>query len=200
MLAFIEAIAEDQSERERAATEERDTPAEAQPSELQTCLSELGVQEGRAAPPRAPAPPATTDRISYDDSLRLLRHSQPMSENVQPLKGILKSGTAKDEQQKVVCFTGPATTPADTNESVTIKRPYETPAHVGTNEEEFSGKYTDPEMTEYATQRDESIYGTPTSPSAGRSTEDAPAAPSYLATQGIDCSKVTTSFVNESLF
>lgn len=34
--------------------------------------------------------------------------SKPTCDNIVPIKGILKSGTARDDHQKVVCFTGPA--------------------------------------------------------------------------------------------
>lgn len=34
--------------------------------------------------------------------------SKPVCDGVQPLKGILKSGSARDDHQKVVCFSGPA--------------------------------------------------------------------------------------------
>lgn len=35
--------------------------------------------------------------------------SKPTCDGIMPLKGILKSGEARDDHQKVVCFSAPAT-------------------------------------------------------------------------------------------
>ncbi|VVC94190.1 unnamed protein product, partial [Leptidea sinapis] len=82
--------------------------AVAEPNAMERCLTALNVVEGSATPPRPSTPPMTTDHISYDDTLRYALHSKPTCDNVVPLKGILKSGASKDDEQKVVCFTGPA--------------------------------------------------------------------------------------------
>ncbi|KOB72670.1 Uncharacterized protein OBRU01_10412, partial [Operophtera brumata] len=88
------AIREEQAADTQAQLSKIGQAAVAEPDAMQRCLTALDVVEGSAAPPRPPSPPMTTDRISYDDTLRAIR--------------ILKSGAARDDHQKVVCFTGPA--------------------------------------------------------------------------------------------
>ncbi|KAJ2946387.1 hypothetical protein O0L34_g12431 [Tuta absoluta] len=84
--------------------------AVAEPSAMEKCLQALDVEEGSVSPSQRATAPPTTDRISYDEALRESRLSKPcVCDQVLPLKGILRSGAMpKDDQQKVVCFTGPA--------------------------------------------------------------------------------------------
>ncbi|XP_028174177.1 EF-hand domain-containing protein 1-like [Ostrinia furnacalis] len=105
---LAEAVRDEQAAETRAQLAKIGQAAVAEPNAMERCLAALDVVEGSATPPRPPTPPMTTDRISYDDSLRVARMSKPTCDNVMPLKGILKSGAAKDDHQKVVCFSGPA--------------------------------------------------------------------------------------------
>lgn len=47
--------------------------AVAEPNAMERCLAALDVTEGSSEQPRPATPPPTTDRISYDDSLRATR-------------------------------------------------------------------------------------------------------------------------------
>ncbi|KAL0850148.1 hypothetical protein ABMA28_012024 [Loxostege sticticalis] len=105
---LAQAVRDEQAAETRAQLAKIGQAAVAEPNAMERCLAALDVVEGSATPPRPPTPPMTTDRISYEDSLRMTRLSKPTCDNVMPLKGILKSGAAKDDHQKVVCFSGPA--------------------------------------------------------------------------------------------
>lgn len=68
-------------------------------------------------------------------------YSKPTCDNVTPLKGILKSGAARDDHQKVVCFSGPAVTDRpDTSKQVTYP-PGQQP-HFN-EDEDFCDRYKD---------------------------------------------------------
>ncbi|KAM3966804.1 EF-hand domain-containing protein 1 [Aphomia sociella] len=105
---FQQAVREEQAAETRAQLAKIGQAAVAEPNAMERCLTALDVVEGSATPPRPPTPPMTTDVISYDDSLRVAKQSKPTCDEVLPLKGILRSGVARDDHQKVVCFSGPA--------------------------------------------------------------------------------------------
>lgn len=120
-----EAIQDQQLAEKRAELAKIGEKAVKEPSPMERCLEALNVSEESAIPIRPPSPPPTTDRISYDDSLRIVRESKPTCDNVVPLKGILKSGTARDDHQKVVCFSGPAPEQREKKDSPKTKYPQE---------------------------------------------------------------------------
>ncbi|XP_068629097.1 EF-hand domain-containing protein 1-like [Battus philenor] len=164
--------------------------AVAEPNAMERCLSELGVVEGSASPPRPATPPLTTDHMSYDDSLRAARLSNPPCDNVLPLKGILKSGEARDDHQKVVCFSGPST------EQQREAKPRPTGQDSEFDEDpNFCDKFKESDVAERAERRAKHICPYEIAPSAqtagGSADESAkPSPPGYLGTFGVQCKEV----------
>lgn len=68
-----QASQEEQAAETRAQLAKIGQAAVAEPDAMERCLAALDVVEGSAVPARPASPPATTDRISYDDSLRIAR-------------------------------------------------------------------------------------------------------------------------------
>lgn len=68
-----QASQEEQAAETRAQLAKIGQAAVAEPDAMERCLAALDVVEGSAVPARPPSPPATTHRISYDDSLRIAR-------------------------------------------------------------------------------------------------------------------------------
>lgn len=68
-----QAVRDEQAAETRAQLAKIGQAAVAEPNAMERCLAALDVVEGSATPPRPPTPPMTTDRISYEDSLRMTR-------------------------------------------------------------------------------------------------------------------------------
>ncbi|CAG5017885.1 unnamed protein product [Parnassius apollo] len=187
-----EAVREQEDTETRAQLAKIGQAAVAEPDAMERCLADLRVVEGSATPPRPPTPPVTTDRISYEDSLRAARLSKPPCDNVLPLKGILKSGEAREDHQKIVCFSGPTAGEHPANNSV----PEYYPGVQQFNEDpNFCDKYKDPGAAKRADRRARNECPYEISPSARMlsDTEDSdePRLPGYLGTYGVDCKDVT---------
>ncbi|CAH2068628.1 unnamed protein product, partial [Iphiclides podalirius] len=188
-----EAVRDLQAQETRAQLAKIGQAAVAEPDAMERCLSQLGVVEGSATPPRPPTPPALTDRISYDDSLRAARLSKPTCDNVLPLKGILRSGEARDDHQKVVCFSGPL---ADERHKEKPRELMYPPGQQPQFDEDpnFCDKYKDAGADERADRRARNECPYEISPSA-RMLENADDAiksgpAGYLGTYGVDCKEV----------
>ena len=69
--------------------------------------------------------------------------SKPTCDSVAPLRGILKAGTARDDHQKVVCFSGPA---AEEHREVKTKRVTYPPGQQPhfNDDPDFCAQYEDP--------------------------------------------------------
>ncbi|XP_028038206.1 EF-hand domain-containing protein 1-like [Bombyx mandarina] len=191
------AIREEQAAETRAQLTKIGQAAVAEPSPMEQCLSALNVVEGSATPPRPPTPPTTTDRIPYDDSLRITRQSKPTCEEIAPLKGILKSGEATAEHQKVVCFSGPA---PDEHRAQAKHVTYPPGQQPHFNEQaDFCDRFKDPDAAERAERRarDECPYDiVPSAQTAGAPPDEKfnRQVPGYLGTYGVDC-KETPDFM-----
>ncbi|XP_041973572.1 EF-hand domain-containing protein 1-like [Aricia agestis] len=162
--------------------------AVADPDSVQRCLTELNVVEGEAAPPRTPTPPTTTDQITYDDALRVARAGKLGNDEVIPLKGILKSGTATDEHQKVVCFTAPAPRDHDDAASLDARPRYD-------EAKDFCDRYKDPEAEQRAERRAKDICAYDIIPADRTEYGDDDVGrenslPGYLGTYNVDCKQV----------
>ncbi|XP_023949094.2 EF-hand domain-containing protein 1-like [Bicyclus anynana] len=185
---------EEEAAETRAQLAKIGQAAVAEPNAMERCLAALDVVEGSAAPPRPPTPPATTDRISYDDSLRIAKLSKPTCDNVIPLKGILKSSAARDDHQKVVCFSGPKVEERrETSQPVTYP-PGQQPHFV--EDDDFCHRYKDAEADERADRRAHDICPyelmpsqQPQSTAADENLEKSKL-PGYLGTHGISCKEV----------
>lgn len=70
---FQTAICEDRAAETRAQLANIGQAAVSEPNAMEQCLAALNVVEGSATPPPPPTPPMTTERISYDDTLRVTR-------------------------------------------------------------------------------------------------------------------------------
>ncbi|XP_047536676.1 EF-hand domain-containing protein 1-like [Vanessa atalanta] len=189
-----EAVREEQAEETRARLAKIGQAAVAEPSAMERCLTALDVVEGSATPPRPPTPPMTTDRISYDDSLRMMRLSKPTCDNVVPLKGILKSSAARDDHQKMVCFSGPA--PEERQEPTKqITYPPGQQPHYN-EDEDFCEKYKDADAAERAERRARDIcpYEIIPSERLQNATDEEvmvkPKLPGYLGSYGVDCKEI----------
>ncbi|KAI8429918.1 hypothetical protein MSG28_000389 [Choristoneura fumiferana] len=188
------AIREEQMAETRAQLAKIGQAAVAEPNAMERCLTALDVKEDSTELARPPTPPRTTDRISYDDSLRATRLSKPVCDNVMPLKGILRSGAARDDQQKVVCFNGPA---GDEQRSAPRRVTYPPGEQPHFNEEEdFCERYKDPGAKERAERRAASICPYEIIPSSaqvgamGEEAQEKTQLPGYLGTYGVDCKEV----------
>ncbi|KAJ0181205.1 hypothetical protein K1T71_003290 [Dendrolimus kikuchii] len=191
---FEAAVREEQAAEVRAELANIGQAAVAEPNAMERCLAALDVVEGSATPPRPPTPPMTTDRISYDDTLRVARQSKPTCDNVVPLKGILKSGAARDDHQKVVCFSGPAAGEHREQKAQPITYPPGQQPHFN-EDEDYCARYKDPDVKERTERRarDECPYEI--IPSAqvnilGEEKSDKGQLPGYLGTYGVDCKEV----------
>ncbi|CAG4922831.1 unnamed protein product [Colias eurytheme] len=189
-----EAIREEQAAETRAQLAKIGQAAVAEPNAMERCLAALDVVEGSAAPPAPPTPPDTTDRISYEDSLRVARLSNPTCENIQPLKGILKSGAAREDHQKVVCFSGAA---PDEHREKPPRPSYPPGQQPHFNEEEdYCERYRDADAHERAERRErnECPYEIIPSEQAQRATGEEvvpkPHLPGYLGTYDVDCKEI----------
>ncbi|XP_032516120.2 EF-hand domain-containing protein 1-like [Danaus plexippus] len=185
-----EAIRDEQAAETRAQLAKIGQAAVAEPSAMERCLTALNVVEGSATPPRPPTPPMTTDRLPYEESLRINRLSKPTCDNIVPLKGILKSGAAKDDHQKVVCFSGPE-----------VER--QEPAHPATyqpgqqphfdEDPDFCHKFKDADADDRAERRAKDICPYELIPSkqiqnqTGEEMAVKPKLPGYLGTYDVDC-------------
>ncbi|XP_047523227.1 EF-hand domain-containing protein 1-like [Pieris napi] len=189
-----EAIRDEQAAEVRAQLAKIGQAAVAEPSAMERCLSALDVVEGSATPPRPPTPPKTTDRIAYDDALRMQRLSNPTCDNVLPLKGILKSGMAREDQQKVVCFSGPAPDEHREKAARTTYPPGQQPHF--TDDEDFCERYKDADADERAARREHNICPYEVIPNkqsqeaTGEEVIPKPHLPGYLGTYGVDCKEV----------
>ncbi|XP_037300618.1 EF-hand domain-containing protein 1 [Manduca sexta] len=188
------AVREEQAAETRAQLAKIGQAAVAEPSAMERCLTALDVVEGSASPPRPATPPATTDRISYDDTLRVTRQSKPTCDEVLPLKGILKSGLARDDHQKVVCFTGPAGDEHREAKSKAVTYPPGQQPHF-VEDEYFCERYKDPDATERAERRSHDICPYEVIPKQAIDTGVGAAKtdkelPGYLGTYGVDCKEV----------
>ncbi|XP_052753824.1 EF-hand domain-containing protein 1-like [Galleria mellonella] len=189
-----QAINEEQAAETRAQLAKIGQAAVAEPNAMERCLMALDVVEGSATPPRPPTPPMTTDVISYDDSLRVTRQSKPTCDEILPLKGILKSGTAQDDHQKMVCFSGPAPDEHREPRDKPIYPPGQQ-SHFNDNDD-FCERRKDPNTKEREERRarDECPYEI--IPSAqllngtGEESSDKPQLPGYLGTYEVDCKQV----------
>ncbi|CAH0600471.1 unnamed protein product [Chrysodeixis includens] len=193
---FEVAVREEQTAETRAQLAKIGSAAVAEPSAMERCLAALDVVEGSASPPRPPTPPMTTDRISYDDSLRVTRMSKPTCDQITPLRGILKSGGARDDHQKVVCFSGPSA-----EEHREQKKPKQASYPPGQqplydDDDDFCDQFKDPDAAERAERRarDECAYEIIPSAHAatviGEEKVEKAALPGYLGTYGVDCKEV----------
>ncbi|XP_050673267.1 EF-hand domain-containing protein 1-like [Leptidea sinapis] len=190
-----EAVREEQAAETRAQLAKIGQAAVAEPNAMERCLTALNVVEGSATPPRPSTPPMTTDHISYDDTLRYALHSKPTCDNVVPLKGILKSGASKDDEQKVVCFTGPA---ADGHrETPRVKPVYPPGQQPHYDDDEDFCEHLKPEDTQERAERrarDECAYEIIPSEQAqnatGEEVVEKPHLPGYLGTYDVDCKAV----------
>ncbi|KAH9634053.1 hypothetical protein HF086_001255 [Spodoptera exigua] len=189
------AFREEQSAETRAQLAKIGSAAVAEPSAMERCLAALDVVEGSTSPPRPPTPPMTTDRISYDESLRVTRQSKPTCENITPLKGILKSGAARDDHQKVVCFSGPS---ADEHRETRLQKPTYPPGQQPhyNEDEDFCDQFKDPDAAERAERRAHEVCPYEIVPSSqisnaiGDDKVEKPQLPGYLGTYGVDCKQV----------
>ncbi|XP_053602029.1 EF-hand domain-containing protein 1-like [Plodia interpunctella] len=184
-----QAIREEQAAEVRAQLAKIGQAAVAEPNAMERCLTALNVVEGSATPPRPPTPPMTTDVIEYDDSLRVTRQSKPTCEDVMPLKGILKSGAAREDHQKVVCFSGPAAAPR-APPARRVYPPGQQPHY--DDSEDFCDNLKDPDWRERAERRarDECPYDIGSAQAAavvGDDGPEKPQLPGYLGTYGVDC-------------
>ncbi|XP_022820957.1 EF-hand domain-containing protein 1-like [Spodoptera litura] len=189
------AFREEQTAETRAQLAKIGSAAVAEPSAMERCLAALDVVEGSATPPRPPTPPMTTDRISYDDSLRVTRQSKPTCENITPLKGILKSGAARDDHQKVVCFSGPSADEHREARQQKVTYPPGQQPHFN-EDEDFCDQFKDPDAAERADRRANEICPYEIVPSSqianaiGDDKVEKPRLPGYLGTYGVDCKEV----------
>ncbi|XP_049888061.1 EF-hand domain-containing protein 1-like, partial [Pectinophora gossypiella] len=192
------AAREEQAAETRAQLAKIGQSAVAEPSAMEKCLAALDVVEGSATPARPPTPPQTTERISYDESLRIARTSKASADDVLPLKGILKSGAPRDDHQKVVCFSGPEiATKKQEKPKYAVYPPGEQPPY--DEDPDFCDRYRDPGAKERAERRakDECAYDIvpPTVHHGGSNYEPDPDKqkqhfPGYLGTYGVDCKEV----------
>ncbi|XP_045542556.1 EF-hand domain-containing protein 1 [Papilio machaon] len=187
-----EAVRDLQARETRAQLAKIGQAAVAEPDAMERCLGQLGVVEGSAAPPRPPTPPMTTDHISYDDALRITRQSKPTCESIMPLKGILKSGEARDDHQKVVCFSAPAT---EEHRDARPEQTYPTGHPQFDEDPDFCKKQQEPDAAERAARRarDECPYEMiPSAQMLASTREDATktAPPGYLGKFGVQCKEV----------
>ncbi|CAH4030789.1 unnamed protein product [Pieris brassicae] len=131
------------------------------------------------------------DRANVWVSLNI---SNPTYDNVLPLKGILKSGMAREDQQKVVCFSGPA--PDEHREKAV--RPTYPPGQQPhfTDDEDFCERYKDADAEERAARREHNICPYEVIPNkksqeaTGEEVIPKPQLPGYLGTYGVDCKEV----------
>ncbi|KAJ8734012.1 hypothetical protein PYW07_014563 [Mythimna separata] len=192
---LVAVFAEEQQADTRAQLAKIGKAPVAEPSVMERCLTALNVVEGSATPYRPPTPPMTTDRISYDDSLRIARQSKPTCDNIMPLKGILKSGAARDDHQKVVCFSGPSADEHRETKAKQVSYPPGKQPHFN-EDEDFCDQYADPDKAERAERRAGDVCAYEIIPSAqaattiGEDKEDKPRLPGYLGTYGVDCKEV----------
>ncbi|CAG9782994.1 unnamed protein product [Diatraea saccharalis] len=191
---LLEAIREEQAAETRAQLAKIGQAAVAEPNAMERCLAALDVVEGSATPPRPPTPPMTTDRISYDDSLRITKLSKPTCDNVTPLKGILKSGAPKDDHQKVVCFSGPAPDEHREKPAPATYPPGQQPHY---NEvDDFCDRFKEADAEERAIRRAQDICPYEIVPSAKQTVgvseqpEEKSKLPGYLGTYGVDCKQI----------
>lgn len=88
-------------------------------------------------------PVVTTGNNMPNDSTYMPYSSRSPCDELTPLKGILKSGGARDDHQKVVCFSGPV---VDKEQEEKDKHPYYPPGkqpHFN-EEEDFCARYREP--------------------------------------------------------
>ncbi|XP_075982784.1 EF-hand domain-containing protein 1-like [Anticarsia gemmatalis] len=192
---FEAAVRDEQAAETRAQLARIGMAAVAEPNAMERCLTALNVVEGSATPPRPPTPPMTTDRISYDDTLRSTRASKPTCDNILPLKGILKSGAARDDHQKVVCFSGPA---ADEHREPAkpkaITYPPGQQPHFN-EDEDFCQQYKLPDDKERAERRARNECAYEIVPGAQQTSipgeeDEKSKLPGYLGTYGVDCKEI----------
>ncbi|XP_037964332.2 EF-hand domain-containing protein 1 isoform X1 [Plutella xylostella] len=190
-----DACIEEQQAAARAQLSGVGAAAVAASTNMERCLEALNVQDGSAAPPRPPTPPTTTDRISYEDSLRFARLSKPTCDNITPLKGILKSGVPREEHQKVVCFSGPT---ADEPPPPLPKHKYYPPGtqpHYN-EEEDYCDRFKEPGVEESAARRAQNICAYDVIPSpetvraVGEDVQEQKQLPGYLGSRGVDCKEI----------
>ncbi|XP_061712328.1 EF-hand domain-containing protein 1-like [Cydia pomonella] len=191
-----DAIREGEAAAKRAELLKQGQSAVAEPNAMERCLAALDVVEGTATPPRPATPPQNTDHLSYEESLRATRLSKPTSDEVMPLKGILKSGAARDDQQKVVCFSGPA--PDEHREPARPAYPQYPPGEQPhyNDDPDYCERYKMPDHKERAARRAAGVCAYEVVPSAAQvgagddDTSDKPRLPGYLGTYGVDCKAI----------